>query len=133
MKMFNSFYLIVALLSLSSCGSLSEWKKSIVEGPSIFDSPAENQQALQQKAPLAPQPRPWNPQALQVNSSALSAAKDRWPWAQGYQLQRRAQILQLGPSYSELMNLDTSSDAVSELQVLRTLLQKRQRMAYSSY
>ena len=126
---------IFLLVILTSCGSLTEWKREIAQTPSIFDTvPSTPQYSAEQVQQPAPQRRPaWNPHALRVTSGALSAAQDRWPWAQGYQLQRIAQILQLGPDYSALRNLDTSSDTAGEIQILRELLEKRQQFASSAY
>ena len=125
---------VFVLPMITSCGSLAEWKRDIVQSPSILDVPAGAQQSVVQQQPQQQQQRPaWNPQALRVTSGAMAAAQDRWPWAQGYQLQRRAQILQLGPDYSALRNLDTSSDTGAEIQILRELIQKRQQFASSAY
>ena len=138
-----SFYGLLGIMT--SCGSLSEWKQEIVQSPSWFEEqPIAARQPIRAPAatneqfyPAAPQPvaasrtvaRNWNSQALRVHSGALYAARDRWPWVQGYQLQRRAQILQLGPDFATLSRLDSNSNASEEIQILRELLEHRQRWA----
>lgn len=62
---------------------------------------------------------------LNVSEDAYDQALDRWPWASGDQLHRRALILSYGASPRDLEKLDRARDPETEYDLLTSLFNVR--------
>ncbi len=93
--------------AITACSTMPEWMAHIAGVTPDSQNP-ELQSQLQRRTAVE-DPR---------LNSYLAQAQARWPWAQGSQLRRRAQILARGPSAEDLARLDAEAHPKIELEIL---------------
>jgi hypothetical protein len=106
MRIKNISGLIFLFGALSACASLEDALIYRVDRLGEFQ---QNGQAL----------------GIGVKKEHYYEARQRWPWARGESLHRRAMILVLKPNPSDLLGLNQSSTEEKELKTLSKLIARR--------